>query len=224
MTARLPDCLIFDLDGTILHSLPGIEYSVREAFARCQLPYRNVDLRRLIGPPISTILSIVGDIQDSEKLDSLVQAFRSSYDSEGWRKTELFPDARNVLEALSQNGHRMFVVSNKPQKISVRILDHLDIRRLFETIMTRDSLFPSYSGKAEMLLALAHDHHIDLHQALVVGDSIEDAKASAEAGAPFAFMAHGYGEMDSSAPAPVLLKLDGFAQFLPLIAKELVHD
>jgi len=224
MSNRLPDCIVFDLDGTILHSLPGIECSIRAAFARCGLPYRELDLRTLIGPPISTILSIVGDLHDQRKLNSLVQAFRLSYDSEGWQKTELFPDVQQVLEALSEAGHRLFVVSNKPRKISIRILERFRIRGLFETILTLDSRSPRYSGKAQMLRALAKEHQIDLHEVLMVGDTMEDARSSAEAGVAFAFAAHGYGEMHAGAELPVLLRFDGFAEFLPLIARELIHD
>ena len=62
MRFLLPRCIIFDLDGTILDSLPGIEYSVNSAFAfrNLQIPQRS--LRELIGPPIRTILSEAGKI------------------------------------------------------------------------------------------------------------------------------------------------------------------
>lgn len=222
--SNLPNSIFFDLDGTILDSLPGIEYSIREAFACLHLPYRNRDLRKLIGPPISTILSIVGDVRDQQELDALVRAFRASYDSEGWRRTELFPDARRVLAALNHAGHRLFVISNKPRTISIRLLEKLQVHHFFQAILTQDSRTPSYSGKAEMLRALAHDHRVELQKALMVGDTAEDAQASAEAGVPFAFMAQGYGEMNAGAGSPAFLRFDGLAEFLPLIARELVHD
>ena len=47
----------FDLDGTLLDSLPGIEHSARAAFAACGLAMGEVELRTLIGPPIRTILA-----------------------------------------------------------------------------------------------------------------------------------------------------------------------
>ena len=130
MITRWPDSIVFDLDGTILHSLPGIEYSIREAFAVTQRPFRDGELRELIGPPISTILAMVGNIEKDEcTLDLLEDAFRTSYDNGGWRKTELFPDTKVALEALRREGYRLFVVTNKPKKISVRIMEYLGDQR-----------------------------------------------------------------------------------------------
>ena len=48
--------VLFDLDGTLLDSLPGIRYSAEAAFAQCGLAMRDVELRRLIGPPIRPVL------------------------------------------------------------------------------------------------------------------------------------------------------------------------
>ncbi len=49
--------VLFDLDGTLIDSLPGIEFSVDCALAECSLPPRRRELRPLIGPPIRAIFS-----------------------------------------------------------------------------------------------------------------------------------------------------------------------
>jgi phosphoglycolate phosphatase len=224
MSTHWLDSIVFDLDGTILHSLPGIEYSIREAFAVTRRPFRDGDLRELIGPPISTILSMVGNVKDERTLKLLEDAFRTSYDDGGWRKTELFPDTKVVLEALRREDFRLFIVTNKPKKISMRIMEYLGISDLFEAILTRDSRAPRYSGKEEMLRTLAEQHGIDLQGSLMVGDTMEDAKASTAVGMPFAFTAQGYGKIDHDVAVPIVLRLDCLGQLLPLLVKELVHD
>jgi phosphoglycolate phosphatase len=78
---RLPRFLLFDLDGTILDSLPGISYSVQQAFDVCGLPLPDCQLRSMIGPPIRTILSLAGQVTNTAVLDALEQAFRRIYDS-----------------------------------------------------------------------------------------------------------------------------------------------
>src|ERR1700678_2006320 len=111
-TFRLPNCILFDLDGTLLDSLPAIAYSVRRAFDSCNLPLLDTDLRMLIGPPVRTILArLAGEISGHD-LDRLEQAFRASYDGDGWRMTHCYPGARELLEAMREQGMRLFIVSN----------------------------------------------------------------------------------------------------------------
>jgi phosphoglycolate phosphatase len=224
MNARLPGCILFDQDGTLLNSLPGIEFSVRTAFVACGLQAPEKSLRSVIGPPIRTILSKAGDVSDVRVLDALEKAFRVSYDSEGWQRTACFPDASRVLGTLRRRGHRLFVVSNKPLRISLQILKAEGILDLFEAVVTRDSRVPAYSGKAEMTRMLMEEHQFSPEDALLMGDTMEDAEAAAAAGIRFAFMTHGYGTIPENAPVRVDFRFDCFLQLLPLTAKELVHD
>ena len=220
----LPDCIFFDLDGTLLDSLPGIEYSVREAFAACHLPVPEGSLRALIGPPIRTILAHVGNIDDHVTLDRLEHAFRASYDGGGWSKTVCFPDAGRALESMRYEGRRLFVVSNKPRHISVKILSAEGILDLFETVLTRDSRSPVYSGKEEMITELLTKRSISSKDCLFVGDTAEDAEAAAACGVKFALMTHGSGSMADIDSAPVACRPDHFSQLLPLMGKEILRD
>ncbi len=224
MRSCLPSCILFDLDGTLLDSLPGIEYSVRAAFVSCHLSIPKVSLRGIIGPPVRTILSMVGGGSDDKTLDALEVAFRASYDSKGWRRTVCYPDANRVLNVLRERGFRLFVVSNKPRHISLRILEAEGVVDFFESIITRDSRKPEYSGKVEMIRTLMDQCLVVPENALLAGDTIEDAKAAAMVGIGFAYMTHGYGEIPENSPVSVDFRLDGFEQFLRLVAKELVHD
>lgn len=218
---RLPNCVLFDLDGTILDSLPGIEASVRAAFVARGLPVPAGSLREFIGPPIRTILARSGKIADETILDALEREFRQHYDSEGWQRTMCFPEAARVLEIMRQRGHRIFVVSNKPRQVSVRILEKEGLLNLFETIITRDSRLPAYDRKEEMIRTLLAERKIAPENSVMVGDTIEDARAAAAAGVSFIYMTHGYGTVDA-ASVPAASKLDKFMQFLPWIQKEFV--
>jgi phosphoglycolate phosphatase len=217
MIGRLPSCILFDLDGTLVDSLPGIEFSVREAFAACNLPLAKQNLRSMIGPPIRAILSRAGNIVEKNNLDALERAFRASYDSEGWRKTTPFPEAILVVRMMHERGHRLFVVSNKPRHASRQTLEGQGILECFEAIITRDSRMPEYEGKEEMIAALIDERSIAKHDCILVGDTAEDANAAATAGIDFIWMTHGYGNPSQMASIPVALILDSFSQLLPLI-------
>ncbi len=218
---RLAQCVLFDQDGTLLDSIPGIEYSVRAAFAAAGLDDSGLDLRPRIGPPIRAILSKVARTDDPVLLDRLEGAFRTSYDSEGWRRTPCFPGAVEMLAAMKAAGHRLFVVTNKPREVSLKILEMQDIAGHFEQVYTRDSAEPPYATKAGMLEAILSDHRLKAEDCVMVGDTIEDASAAALHKVGFIFMEHGYGSFDEA--LPVLLRLRNFSEFMPYVAMENVR-
>jgi phosphoglycolate phosphatase len=213
--------VLFDLDGTLLDSIPGIAWSVKAAFRAAGLPERSFDLRQSIGPPIRTILSRAAATEDPALLDQLERHFRASYDSQGWRRTACFPGTRELLDAMKANGHRLFIISNKPRHIAAKILEALDLASYFEQLYTRDSVKPPFASKANMLDALLADHRLAAVDCVMVGDTMEDADASALHRIGFIFMEHGYGEL--SLAHPVLLKLGSFSALMPYLALENVQ-
>ena len=83
--------LFFDLDGTLVDSFPGISFSAAAALAQA-LPGRKVpDFLPFIGPPIREIFRRALPENDPGILAHLEQSFRTSYNSEGWRKTRAYP-------------------------------------------------------------------------------------------------------------------------------------
>jgi phosphoglycolate phosphatase len=221
VSVRLPRCLLFDMDGTLLDSLPGIVYSVQAAFTAAGLPERAFDLRQLIGPPIRTILSRAAETDDPALLDALERHFRASYDSEGWRQSVCFPDALEVLQAMKKSAHRLFIVTNKPRHSSAMAIEADGLTPFFERIYTRDSKEPPYISKADMLQALLADQHLSPQECVMVGDTMEDAGAAAMHKINFIFMEHGYGEISSA--HPVMLRLGKLSEFLPYLAMENVR-
>lgn len=215
---HLPDTVLFDLDGTLLDSLPGIRYSIVEAFRTCGMPMADVEIRSLIGPPIRTILSClsVGSSAEAKEqhLDCLEQAFRASYDSEGWQKTYHYAGTVAMLQQMKEQGLRLFVVSNKPRHISLKILEREGTFEYFDRVVTRDSRMPRYAGKYEMISYLLTEHLIEPENCLMVGDTIEDAEAAAAAGMRFCLMTHGYGKVPRNSNVPVALRLDSFAELM----------
>ena len=221
----LPRNLLFDLDGTLLDSLPGIQYSAEAAFRACGIEVGKTPLRSLIGPPIRTILErMAARPVDGAELDSLEQSFRWSYDTEGWRMTPHYEGAVESLEVLKASGRRLFVVSNKPRHASLRILEAEGTLGVFDEIVTRDSRVPPYSAKCEMVSNLLQKWELDASECLMVGDTMEDAEAASNSAMPFCLMTHGYGDVPVGSTVPVTFRLGHFSELVPLAAQEKLID
>jgi|SRR5581483_3968062 len=185
--------VIFDMDGTLVDSLPGIEYAVDCALSTRNYPPRACELKPLIGPPIRTTLRLISGESVPEALDGLEGAFRKAYDAEGWKRTALQEKARETLGWLVATERSLFVVTNKPQHATRRIMEHLGLFDLFSTVLSPDCRFPQYHSKAEMVRDLMTTGRIDSTNSLFVGDTREDFEAAAVVGMPSVILTSGYG-------------------------------
>lgn len=188
--------MIFDLDGTLVDSLPGITSSIQCAVQEYSCSVSPEKVRKLIGPPVRHVLRmIVGDVPPSD-LDRLEQAFRTAYDLTGWKESELFLNGFSVLQKLYDAGCQLFVFTNKPQRATMQILTELGVRRFFKATLSKDSRVPSYESKAEMLEELLSQHALEKTACFVIGDSHEDFQAARKSQVPFVFAMYGYGQMN----------------------------
>lgn len=185
--------VLFDLDGTLVDSLPGIEFSIDYCLAECGMFRRERDLRPLIGPPIRAILEQLAPGADAQQLSQLEQAFRGSYNFEGWRKTVLHEGAMDALARLETAGIPVFLVTNKPAAPTRQILNMFGLGGFFRQVLCRDDRTPPFCSKAEMLQDILAGHRLDREACVYIGDSLEDYRAAREAGVPVALVAHGYG-------------------------------
>jgi phosphoglycolate phosphatase len=211
--------LIFDLDGTLVDSIPGIGSSLREAFLSVGRKMPLADLRAAIGPPISIIAQRLEPELSYDEIVQIERHYRSSYDNEGWRSTPLFPGVAETLHTCVKRGYRLFIVTNKPRIPTKKILQYLKLESLFEEIVTRDSRSPAYASKADMLQYLLEKHALTLETTVMVGDTIEDCEAAQFHHLPFIYVAYGYGSVAS----PQFF-VERFADLQNLIGTDPLHQ
>ena len=207
--------ILFDFDGTLVDSLPGIEMSVKEAISSV-MPGRKIgSLRAFIGPPVEAVFSqVLGKINE-ESMAKLIAKFRESYDILGLKKTSAYCGVKKTLELLKEKGIRCFIVTNKPTYPTTCILENLALDDLFEDVVSRDSFNPPLTSKLEVSTSLMNKHRLASENTLFVGDSIDDAKSAKKLGLQFIAVDYGYGMVNKSNSE--LCSIERFSQILSFL-------
>ncbi len=214
------NAILFDLDGTLVDSLPGIHYSIVVALSKFGLSAARTDLRSQIGPPIHTILQQVLGNVGPEVLEKVETAFRSSYDTEGWQKTLIYDGVEGTLLRLLNLGVRNFVITNKPKMPTKNILEIFRLSAFFNEVVSPDSKVPPFRSKSESVAYLISKHNLDIRTTLLVGDKKEDETAAEECGVPFAHAAYGYGNISAEHWGYNSVVLSTFSDLLTIIKPE----
>jgi len=185
--------VLFDLDGTLVDSLPGIQFSGAAACGAV-LPGRELpDLRPFIGPPIREVFRRIFIDLSSSTLDELVSHFRKSYDGEGCLKGTVYPGVRETLSGLRDLGIGCFVITNKPFEATTKLLHHTRLAEHFQAVYSPNRKNPPFRSKGEMTASLVREFQLNPACTILVGDSLEDRTAAQECGIRFAAAAYGYG-------------------------------
>ena len=187
--------ILFDLDGTLIDSAPAILASFREAFAQSGIaPVRAID-ESIIGPPLTETLQLLSGSRDPALVARLAEAFKASYDSEGYKATAAFAGVGALLAELAGAGLTLSIATNKRIHPTRLILDHLGWRDHFTHIYALD-LFPTrLPDKAAMIGRLLADQAIPKSAAIYIGDRSEDGESADAKQLPFIAVTWGYGSL-----------------------------
>jgi phosphoglycolate phosphatase len=185
--------LIFDLDGTLVDSRPGIQGSLREAVRQVFPDINPAGLDFEIGPPVREMFQKALQGVSLTELDQLQTVFRVSYDGSGWKQTYAYPGVGETLNELTQRGNACYLVTNKPALSTSRILTHLGLAHYFKEMLSPDSHQPGFKNKAAALGFLLESQRIANENAMYIGDSAEDLGISEKYGLGFIGIEYGYG-------------------------------
>jgi phosphoglycolate phosphatase len=212
MTAS-PATIIFDLDGTLVDSVPDLANALDRLMVEEGLPEIGRDrARSLIGHGIRAFIRAAFSFHDlsmDEARESrLVGRFKEIYALALAEETTVYPDVARVLDGLQGAGCRMGVCTNKDEAFARAILVKLSLEGYFSVIAGPDTFAftkPDPRHLTSTMAALGGDGPV-----IYVGDSEVDAQTANAAKAPVVILRHGY----CKAPHETLgadLVIDGFA-------------
>jgi len=190
--------ILFDLDGTLIDSAPAILASFRDAFAQTGIaPARAID-DSVIGPPLTETLQLLSGSDDPTLIARLAEAFKASYDSEGYKATAAYAGVGELLAGLAEAGLTLSIATNKRIHPTRLILDHLGWSGHFAHVYALDLFSPRLPDKAAMIGRLLADQGIAREQAIYIGDRSEDGESADANGLPFIAVTWGYGSLTAA--------------------------
>lgn len=189
--------VVFDLDGTLVDSVPDIAAAVNVALKHAgRIALEDAAVAGMVGGGsemlIARALQASGGSASGEPLLADVHtAFLAAYDGTPCRYSKLYPHARETLDLLIAQGIRLAICTNKPQPITQSVLAALGIADRFASVIGgRDGL--PLKPAADMLLQALAELDVTPERAAMVGDSPADAGAARAAGTRLVLLSHGY--------------------------------
>lgn len=168
--------IVFDLDGTLVDSLPDIVGAFRDAFVELDLPPPPAAaVRELIGLPLE---EMYGALAPSERVAELATAYRHLYPRRFTRHTRPFPGVPEALATLRARGFRLAVATTKRSDMARRLVAALGLEDAVDAVQGTDG-FPHKPAPDVVWRALAA---VDADGLWMVGDTVHDIEAGRAAG------------------------------------------
>lgn len=205
----------FDLDGTLVETLPDLHESAVRMLAQIgRPPVSESTVRAYVGDGVDRLVKrlLTGKAEgepDAASFERAAENFRSHYANVLTRASHPFAGAISTLEILRSRGFRLACVTNKPARFTGPLLQGLALTGYLDVILSGDSL-PRKKPDALPLLHVASAFGIEPAQLLMVGDSPVDTGAARAAGCPVFCVPYGYRgtltvqELDCDAIVPTL--------------------
>ncbi|MES2980725.1 MAG: HAD-IA family hydrolase [Verrucomicrobiota bacterium] len=185
--------LIFDLDGTLVESLPGIAASLNRALTQHGLPGQSHEnVRGFIGDgAVKLVQRALATVSRIDLTDSVLKNFAADYAVSWPSGTSVYPSMLELLADLEARGVPLAVLSNKPHAFTVEIVEKLFPHTHFAGVLgNRESLphKPDPAGALEIAKALG----VSPEDCTIIGDSTMDLDTAKNAGMQSIAVTWGY--------------------------------
>ena len=183
---------LFDLDGTLTNSGPGVMDCVARALAGMGLPVPpKTTLRRFIGPPLFQSFTTLCGLSP-EQADKAIRRFRELYDNGGIFNNSVYDGIPEALTALRAAGLRLAVATSKPGPMAKVVLEHYDLARYFDDVSAADESERG-GGKEKLIRPVLEHAGCEPGRAVMIGDTKFDAAGARNAGTDFLGVLYGFG-------------------------------
>jgi phosphoglycolate phosphatase len=217
---RLPKLVMFDLDGTLIDSVPDLGVAVDNMLLKLGRPPAGIaSVRVWIGNGARVLVrralandfdhSSVSDADTEEALAIFMEVYAGSH-----ALTQVYPGVRETLKWMQKQGVEMALITNKPERFVAPLLDELKLGRFFRWIIGGDTL-PQQKPDPAALFFVMKMAGVPASQSLFVGDSRNDVLAAKAAGVASVALSYGYNHGRPIAEESPSLVIDDLRMLLP---------
>lgn len=189
------DLVVFDLDGTLLDTAPGILAAVEHAIGEAGYPVPDAKvMESFIGPPVELSLErVVGMAPDEIKRTAAI--FRHSYQTDHLLKADAYEGVFALFEGLVARGIKPAVATYKRESYALPLLRHFGFDRYTEILYGSDA--EGKLTKRDIIEKCIRDAGVTSpERVLMIGDTVHDAIGAAALGVPFIGVTYGFGFKD----------------------------
>ena len=216
------DAVIFDFDGTLADTAPGVFSSIRYACGK--LNKNNPDdsvLKNFIGPPLLFSFREYLGFND-EEAQNAVELYREYYSQNGLFNLNFYDGILELIKKIRKNGIKTGVASAKPDVFIQRILNHFEISNIFD-YAKGISLEDYCTDKSYLFDKVSKDLGItDFKRVLIVGDKCFDIDGAKAVGAVSVGVLFGYGTIEELSVSGADYIIENPQEIYSLIFQEVI--
>lgn len=182
--------IIFDLDGTISKSAPGILNAFEYALEKMGETYSRDDLYKYIGPPLRD--SFVKELGE-DLADQGVDFYREYYFNKGLFETEIYDGIKDLMENLNSGSYKIYLATSKGEESSKKILDYFGILDYFSYVSGSEN---NKNTKKKVIDHLLKENNLKSSESIMIGDRSYDIEAANNLEIKTIAVTYGYGNKE----------------------------
>ena len=210
-----PLSILFDLDGTVVDSKPGILASCRAVLRSLGHRPGSLDIGHLIGPPLEEVLAEVLGRFGDDRVAQAVLAYRSHYGTTGFLETTVYPGLAAALDELLALQAKLYIATSKRTVFARQILGRLGLIDLFAGVYGSEP-GGGVDSKADLIADVLRRHELSADRCLMVGDRRQDVEGARTNGVSTVGVLWGYGDRDELTSAGVMHIAARPAELIPI--------
>ena len=187
--------LIFDLDGTLIDSVPQVMWTINQVFAEEGLELLDIDeVTAVVGGGVRAMFQKTLEHRRgsaNDYIDALIERYMAVYLKDPGAHTIVYDGVHDVLQSLAQNEVKMGICTNKPSKTTRAVLRAVGLEKYFGAVVAADDV-AYLKPDGRHIQATLSAVRCDKKRAVMIGDSETDVLAGRSAGLATVLVTYGY--------------------------------
>lgn len=220
---QLPRLVMFDLDGTLMDSVPDLAAAVDKMLMLLGRQPAGIDrVRDWVGNGSRVLVrrALAGQLQHEgvtdELADEALALFMQAY-SGGHELTTVYPGVRECLDWLRERDVKLAIITNKPAQFIEPLLEEKGLAGYFQWLIGGDTL-PQQKPDPAALVWVMREAGVPANASLFVGDSRNDVRAAKAASVPCVALTYGYNHGEPIAREQPALVLDDLRELVASVS------